>query len=175
MLQSILTNLAAFLGGVVTGLLPLLVGYFQEQRKERTRYTTDLLNELNASDYLAPLSYRAWKICQSNVGFDTLSDPDLEAVEKTLDYWEFVAVCHRQGLVDLETVVRLESGNITCLFDAAHDWIEAYRARVGSNSIYHELEQLVGAIREERRRIYGDLARSQSEPKPGTVKGAGTH
>lgn len=148
----------------------VLLKYYFDQQQRKREYTTSLLLNLNANLYLAPVAYRAFKLAESRVDCRTaLSEGPIAEVEQTLDYLEFVAVCHRQKIVDTETLIRQEGTPILELWRAAQPWIEDYRERVGSNSIYHELERLVSVIERKRPTIYGKLTRNGLSATPKAV------
>ena len=160
-LINFIPNLPSFVAGAVSGLLTVIVKYYFDQKLRKREYTTNLLLQLNAGQYLAPIAFTAFKLSEKGVGFcRDLSAAELVSVEVTLDYLEFVAVCHRQGIVDTETLIRQEGAPIVQLFRAARPWIDEYRHRVKSDAIYHELERLVAVIDSKRPGIYGELAHS---------------
>ena len=151
-------GLPAFFAGALIGVFSVLVKYYFDNRQRKREYTTSLILNLNINQFLAPMEFRAFQLAQQGVDLGKdLSPSDAQAVEQTLDYLEFLAICHHQGLVDTETLVRQEGMPIIVLFDAAKPWIDEYRTRSQSGSVYIELERMVDVVRKRRKRIYGHL------------------
>jgi hypothetical protein len=170
MLETLITLLSYLSAGGAGVLLTAAWNYFVNKGERRRQYTTNLLLTLNSGIYLSPIAFRAFKLAETGRPVEEYSAAEIEDLEKTLDFLEFVAVCNDQKIVDLDTIVRQEGGPILNLHKAAMPWISAYRATAGSNAVYHEFEFLAQAVRQSRRRIYGGLdhvAATKVEPATG--------
>lgn len=124
--------------GVTTGIL----AYFRDRRRRIQQYTTDLVANILTNPILIDAGYVAYDLASAGIPLDSpkVTADQRRSVEKILDYFEFLAVCHSQGIVDIKTLVRQEGRSIIIIYEAAKSWIYARRSEYGSTSMYAELE-----------------------------------
>lgn len=152
--------------GLDTTAISILVGFlggfaaFVERAKTEERfYTVSLLQSISTSETLAGSdSWMAERLHErSDLTEEHLDDQGRFHLVNLLDYYEFLAVLDRKGVVDGSLVRSLRGPAMSAAFRAAEPYINSRRQRTGNEMLYARLERFARdqerlAARQERSR-----------------------